>query len=300
MKDIYIVETIENAEKLRGKLRAMYVIEEYTKSASDYIHFQETLYTLLKGCIEHKECRELPVKFKFYLKDKEIHTLQFRHFIINVMLWYPFVNLHGIRDVLDKSFIMDCFHDIPKITEYINEHIISVLRDYSIKNIIVNRSVSEVLYNLRRISIDFSLIMGLTISSETFLQVYDENTRMREIMETNFPMNMQPADIEDEMNHLMNEEIDIFKGMKNNPIGVILRAGTGLKTKQLFEFTGAMGLKPDLAGVTIPIPISSSTLLRGLDRPSYHYIDALGARKSLIMNKKVIKFFLSPTLEIVL
>ena len=48
-----------------------------------------------------------------------------------------------------------------------------------------------------------------------------------------------------------------------------------------------MGLKPDLSGVTIPIPLNSSTLIRGVDRPSAHYVDALGARKSLIMNKKV-------------
>ena len=51
-----------------------------------------------------------------------------------------------------------------------------------------------------------------------------------------------------------------------------------------------MGLKPDLSGVTIPLPINSNTMIRGIDRPSSHYIDSLGARKSLIMNKKVINF----------
>lgn len=275
------VVTIPNKEELKKYLKPIYILEDYTRSEEDYKYFQESLYNYIKGCFEIKECREYPIKFKFYKNDKTIHTLQFRHFIINVFAWYPFINLHGIEGVLNESFIIDCYNDIPKITNYVNEKIIEVLRDFSIKNTILNRSVSEVLYNLRRISIDFSLIMNLTISSETFLDMYQSNDRLREIMETKFPLDMQPSDIEDELAKIQKEEIDIIKGMKDNPVGIILRAGTGIKHKQLVEFTANQGLKPDLSGVTIPLPINSSTLIRGLDKPSAHYIDALAARKSL-------------------
>lgn len=58
-------------------------------------------------------------------------------------------------------------------------------------------------------------------------------------------------------------------------------------TKQFAEFTIAQGLKPSLEGVIMPVPIENSTLIRGLDRPSYLYIDASAARKSLILNKTV-------------
>ena len=57
--------------------------------------------------------------------------------------------------------------------------------------------------------------------------------------------------------------------------------------KQFAEFTIADGLKPSIEGVTIAKPIENSTLLRGLDRPSYLYISAVGSRKALVMNKKV-------------
>lgn len=231
------VVTIPNITELKKYISPLYIIEDYTKTPEDYLIFQEKIYNIIKGCFEHKECREYPVKFKFYLKDREVHTLELRHFIINIFVWYPFVNLHGIHGVLDESFIVDCKEGIPHITDFINEKIIEVLRDYAIKNTTLNRSVSEVLYNLRRISIDFSLIMNLTISSETFLKVFRENARMREIMQTTFPLDMQPADIEGELNKLMNEEINIFKGIEDNPVGVILRAGTGIKHKQLSEFT---------------------------------------------------------------
>lgn len=287
------VVTIPNKSELKKYISPLYILEDYTRSTEDYLIFQEKMYNIIKGCFEHKECREYPVKFKFYLKDTEVHTLQLRHFIINVFMWYPFVNLHGIHGVLDESFIVDCENGIPHITDFINEKIIEVLRDYAIKNTTLNRSVSEVLYNLRRISIDFSIIMNLTISSETFLKVFKDNARMREIMQTTFPLDMQPADIESDLNKLMNEEIDIFKAIKDNPVGIILRAGTGIKHKQLSEFTVNMGLKPDLSGVTIPLPINSNTMIRGLNKPSAHYIDALGARKSLITNKKVINILVT-------
>lgn len=281
------VKYIPNKKELAKYLSPMYIVHDYMRSMADYKKFQESMYNLIKGCFEIKECREYPVKFKFYLKEKETYTLQLRHFVVNVFAWFPFINLYEFSDILDKSFIIDCFNDIPNISEYINEKIISVLRDYSIRNTTINYSVSEVLYNLRRISVDFSQIMNLQISSETFLNLYKTNSRIREIMETEFSMDMQPADIEHQLTGLMDEEIDIYKSIKDNPVGIILRANTGIKHKQFSEFTINQGLKPDLTGVTIPIPINSSTLVKGLDVPSYHYIDALGARKSLVLNKTV-------------
>jgi hypothetical protein len=285
MKD-YVVKAFSTPEELSKYVSPLYIINDYMRSEEDYVDFQEKIYTLIKGCFEHKACREYPVRFKFYATDEETHTLQLRHFVVNVFAWYPFINLYGTK-ILDSSFIVDCENDIPNFTDYINDKVILVLEEYSIRNTVRNRSVSEVLYNMRRISIDFALIMGLTVSSETFLKVYQENPRMQQIMQTTFPLEMQPAEIEHELNGLMNEEIEIFKGIKDNAVGVILRSGTGIKHKQLSEFTINQGLKPDLNGVTIPVPINSSTMVNGLNKPSAMYIDALGARKSLITNKKV-------------
>lgn len=287
MKTEEKVREIKNAAELKECLRPLYVIENYTDSDERYKNFQEEIYTMIKGCFEKKECREYPVKFKFYKNDTEIHTLQFRYFVVNVFLWYPFINLHGIDGVLDESFILSKSEEVPKITNYINQKIIKTLRDYTIKNTIVNRNISEVTHNLGRISVDFSLIMGLSITAESFLFAYRDNPELQEIMNSKFSMDSQPYEIEQQLNELQTREIELFKSLPDNPIGVILRANKGIKHKQLSEFTISMGLKPDLNGVTIPLPISTSTLIGGLNKPSYHYIDALGARKSLIMNKKV-------------
>ena len=84
-----------------------------------------------------------------------------------------------------------------------------------------------------------------------------------------------------ELDKLLKETMDIFKAEKNNIVGIILRAGTGIKPKQLCEFLINGGMKPSLEGNTIPIPINSNTLTGGLNSVSSVYLDALGARKSL-------------------
>ena len=109
--------------------------------------------------------------------------------------------------------------------------------------------------------------------------MYENNEEVRNIMETEFDERMQPYEIEQQLAELQAREIDIYKSIPDNPIGLILRTETGIKPKQFAEFTIADGLKPSLEGITIPEPISNSTLLRGLDRASYLYIAATGARE---------------------
>ena len=288
MKQINLLEDvpyIHNRKELSMWLRPLYIIDNYMTDYDTYKEFRIKLMNILKGCFPIKQCREYPIRFKFYQKDEEEHVLEFRHFCVNVILWNPFVELYGLK-VLNKSFIMDC-KDIPNINDYINYKLITILRDYHVKSTTINYSISYVLYNLRMISVDFSVILGLNFSILTFMDMYNNNEEIRNIMEVQFANNMQPHEIEQELQELQDREIDIYKSIEDNPIGVILRAKTGVKTKQFAEFTISEGLKPSLEGVTIPIPIENSTILKGLDRPSYLYLDASGARKSLIMNKKV-------------
>lgn len=273
------VPYIHSHQQLSLYMKNMYVIDDYMGDYETYKKFMHRIMNLLRGSYTIRRCREYPVKFKFNKNDKETHTLQLRHFAINLIVWYPFVELHGL-DVLNKDFILDCDKSIPKIDDYINYKLITVLRDYHIKTTRVNKCISNVLYYLRKISIDFSVIMGLNFSAVTFLDLYEKNPRIKEIMESHFDTSMQPHEIEQKLNNLQEELIDILKKTPDCPIGVPLRANQGIKHKQLREFVVAQGCKPTLQGETIPEPIENSTLLRGLDRPSYLYIDATGSRKS--------------------
>ena len=274
------VPYIHNTDELQQWLRPLYIMNNYLVDHETYNTFKCKIQNLVRGCFPIKECREFPIRFKFYQRDKTEHVLQLRHFFVNLILWHPFVELYGI-EVLNEHFILDCSVDIPHIESYINYKLITVLREYHVKSTTINYAISEVLYNLRMISGDFSVIMGLNFSAPTFLDMYEKNEEIRDIMEVSFSDGMQPHDIEAKLQELQDREISIYKNDPNNPVGVILKSGTGIKTKQFAEFTISEGLKPSIEGVTIPIPIENSTLVRGLDRPSYLYIDGTGARKSL-------------------
>ena len=280
------VPNISTKEELEPYLRPYYVIDDYMDSYESFSEFQESIYNLIKGCYEHKALRMHPIKFKFYERDMNFHTLELRHFVINLFYWYPFVSLHNIARVMDDDFIIDCYKDIPNINDKINQ-LITILREYNVKSTKINYDISLVLYNLRRISGDFSMIMGLNFDMFTLIEMYMENENFRNIMETKIDENMQPYQIEEILHKKQEELINLLMGMYENPIGIILRSGTGIKHKQLSEFLISQGLKPDLSGNTIPLPIKNSTVLGGLTTPADLYIDGSGARKSMIMSHKV-------------
>jgi hypothetical protein len=280
------VPYINNHEELAQYLKPLYIIENCISDEAEYNILRTKLLNLLRGSFVIRECREYPIKFKFRKSDKKVHELQFRHFYINFILWQPFIELVEL-DVLNETFILDCENDIPYIEDYINYKIIQVLRDYHIKPVTINSSISKVLYNLRNISIDFSTILGLNFTLKTFIDKYNEVPRFRELMECTFDKTMQPHEIEQLLNQYEKEEINIFTSDPNDPIGVILRSGTGIKKKQLVEMTISEGFNPDLNGVTIPIPIQNSTMIGGANKPSYYYIASIASRKSLVSNKKI-------------
>ena len=277
------VPFIHNTGELEQWLRPLYILSMKMTSDEEYEVFLKQIMNLLRASYTIRECREYPIRFKFNPKDKKEHVLQLRHFAVNLILWNPFVELNEL-DVLNEDFILDCEHNIPNIEDYINYKLIVILREYHVKSTTINYRISDVLYNLRRISIDFSLIMGLNFNATTFFEMYEKNDEIRDMMEVTFESSMQPHEIEQELAELQDREIEIYKNDPGNPIGVLLNANTGVKHKQFTEFTISEGLKPSLEGVTIPEPIENSTLLRGLDRPSYLYIDATGARKSFRLN----------------
>lgn len=66
----------------------------------------------------------------------------------------------------------------------------------------------------------------------------------------------------------------------------MLLSGEGIKDQQLREFSISGGLKSDLLGNTIPIPINSNFIVGGFGNITNYFIDAGASRKSLIANKE--------------
>lgn len=279
--DVPFIETVAD---LMEYVNPLYVIEKYWESKTEYEAFQKRIRNIVIAAIHKKELREYPVKFKFYESDTEVHELQLRRFLYNVYIWYPFYEIYGEEGVVDGSFIIEP-EEIPDINDFLYRKVATVLEDFHVKQTHINRCIADVTYMLSSISLDFSIFMGLHFDETTLQKAY-EDPKIKDVMETTFPSDLQPIDIEAKLNAYENTMVEYFKNDPGNPIGIILRAKTGMKTKQLREFMVSVGLRPSLMNEVITTPIDNSLLINGLDRPSYMYIDALGARKPLLANNK--------------
>lgn len=280
------IPVINNTNDLKKWLKPTFIISEYFTSKDKYNDFLNEIYNLMKACFVIKECRNYDIKFKFYKDDKKIYHLPFKMFLINVMLWYPLVEISDLK-VFTRDFIMEDPEKIPRVEDYINEYLITTLREYHIPSSKMNIDICKVLYNLRSISINFSILIGLDFSAPLFIDLYNNNEEIRSMMECTFKETDQPHDVEQKLNQYENRLVELVTQIPDNHLGIALRAKTGIKTKQLREFCIAEGLKPDLTGKTLPVIVDNSTMIRGADKPSSLFADAMGSRKSLVMNKKV-------------
>ena len=281
-----IIKHISTEEEMKKHIKPLYVIHDYMDNDESYIDFQESMYDLIKGCFEYHKLRTYPINFKFYETDTKVHKLELRFFVVNLFYWYPLINLNKFKDVMDESFIITKSTDVIHINKWIDNLMIT-LSDYHVKPVIINRYISTALYNIRRVNADFSEIMGLNFDLITIFEMYCNNKTIHDLMELNIDEEMQPNEIEEILLDAEEKLINELKSIKNNPIGTILRSGTGIKHKQAVEFFISKGLMPTIDGTTIPLPIKNSTLISGISKASDLYIDGTGSRKSLIMSHTV-------------
>ena len=282
------VPKLNTVKDLKNLLRPIYIIEDYMDDYDTYEEFQIKLMNIICGCFASDEkirrtCIEYPIQFKFYREDNKSYKIQLRHFLYNVYLWYSFVEVSDIH-ILDDSFILEA-EEIPHINDFINEKVIKVMRELNVKETTIGFNVSKTNYKLRGISLELSQIMGFHFDEKTFIEMYKDPV-IRELMTIKLPQDAQPVEIEKIIDDAEKKLVNHLKSIPDNPISIILRVGSGIKIKQLVEYLIMMGMKPSLEGEVMPIPIETSSLVGGLNRPSYQYIDASGARKPLIMNYK--------------
>ena len=276
---------VNTVDELKAVLKPMYIIDDYMETESKYDKLQNDLYDIILSCYWKKACRTYQVAFKFY-RDSPVRTMEFRHFIINLFVWYAYVELYGRKGVLSDDIILDPKKDLTYrgLINYINDKIIIPLSNYGVNYKRIQRYLAITLHNLSRISTDNSVLLGLTMNLHTFTDLYKNNKEYYELAHTVYPLDMEPRMIEITQNELIEKEVEIFKAQPNNVVGVALRVGTCIKPKQLGEFTINGALKPDLSGKTIPLPMNSNTMM-GMNQPSTLYIEAAGVKKSLVANK---------------
>lgn len=278
------VPRIKTVKELKEYINPSYVIDKYDESPKEYMSFIDRIRNIMRGCIDIEECRTYPIKFKFFKDEKDTHVLPLRSFLYNICIWYPFSLIHD-TSFMDSSYILE-EEMTPKVNNFVDRKILNVLRDNNVKCSDINKYGARVTDLICGLSIDFSIIMGLHYDERTFQDMYDD-PEYREMMELKLDATgMQPIEIEDTLRKVEDRLLTKIKSDKKNPFAVLAKTGTGMKSKQLVEFMIMVGMRPTLDNEVIAYPINNSFLINGLNKPSYMYIDALGARKPLLVNNK--------------
>ena len=287
----------ETAQKIMESLQSKtFIIEKYK---GQYINFINMLFnTMLEG-FEHEEFRNMNVMYKFKdSKEEQVKYMQFRHFIINTILWVPMMYLDpdNIGDFLIVPSSMMNKMTPSYIKEYIDDNYISAYNRHipsmphlpmNAVNKQLNIAVGETNFLLQKISAHFLKFFGISSSIETFKDLADRIPEMDELFHYKLDETKQPAEMEEELNELQDKAIGlILSDDQFNPLIPLLQSDSGLNLKQFRDTCLNIGLKPDLDGRTMSTPINTNFLTGGLTNERYYYMGAIAGRKAQIINNE--------------
>lgn len=282
----FINKPKENLETLLEKYNPnkMYlVIEDVLSDPRGYALVLQQLIDIMKWGFEITEIRKRPIKFIFHPGEEEILSLQLNNFISNLIIWYGFMDIER-PDLLDKNHIIDFSqpNTIEIIIKYIENEIFPYFEgDFHSKN----KLCDEIFHNIRATSKAFSKLMGMSISIYDIWRASKITPEINDIMFGKIDPNLQPTEIEEELNRRTDRLVELFK-QTDCDLKPLLMAGGGLSKGQLREMFVKIGLKSDIYGNTIPYLIDANLVVDGLVNPADQYIQAGSGRKALILQKR--------------
>lgn len=242
------------------------------------------IYTYYYDILKHTlgTDNNLSQKIKVKLADGNIVSLTLPDFIVNIVMWRPMITF---KTAPTKNEVFDC----TCITQSVIKNYLDTIyiRPYrsKVESKILNEELCEIIERLKRFVEDFGIILGITYNFYQIKKMCEKNKRFKELIHCHIPEGLQPAEVEEFGKGVKSELIDILS-KSNTGFAPLLNSEAGFNTNQFLECLGIIGNKPDLDGNTLPVPIDSNIMIRGLDSPTHYYLDATGGRKALIMNKK--------------
>lgn len=262
----------------------MYVIEELIGDEKKFFKAFDDCNDMLIEGFELEEVRHKPIEFKFYEDDEEIHSLRVTNFMTNIVMFLPYMRLGLPEEVhLDESYILD-FKNLSNemMASFIDERV----TPYYLKKVDIikyNNVISEWREQLK-LSREFTILIGSGMSIMDDVMLSWENEEYDKLLHYRLPSGLQPKEIQEIVKDKGREMFNIILNTEKHPLYPVLRCKEGVKEPQLREYQVSGGVKPDLYGKILPVPLDTNFLVHGLQNVIFYYIDANGGRKAAIMN----------------
>ena len=259
------------------------ILDDVLSSEESFELIYQDIFDFLKYGFELKNIREFPIRFIIHHGDPDdmehLKTLQVRHFLSNMLMWYAFMKMDRV-EIIDDSFIVDWKgKPISFIADYIDEKIIpnDVDGDFHSQNAICD----EIVHHVKAISSALCLIMGYSASIYDIMKAEEADPEIHNILYEHIDPTLQPK----EMESLLAEKNDrLMRAFmrSDSDLTPLLCSGNNLSKDQCREIFLRIGFKADMTNRTVPFFIDKNLLITGIDSPSSFYIDAGSGRKSLM------------------
>lgn len=282
MKINYIDKPETDFKTLIERYSNMYlVLDDVLSSGRSFRLIYQDILDILKYGFEHEIIRHKFVRFKIHEDDDKIYELQMNHFLSNMILWYTFVEMDNVEVMTEEHIFNFQMSSLNDIVVYINEKILPIC---NLDQHFQNKIIDDIAYHMRAISTAFSPIMGMGMSIHNIYKMEEQFPEISELMYGSIDPTLQPVEIEKILHERTDRIIELFSETDND-LRPLFLSGKNLSKDQFKEIVIKIGLKADINGNTIPYLIDCNILVNGINKPSFHFLEAMSARKSLVLSK---------------
>ena len=228
------------------------------------------------------ELQHTPIKFKVDIDDVETHTLPLNRFMLSLVFIRPIIEY--IDDVNINDFLLDD-HMSEKKRKQLQNNVVNVLTSYG-------KTIAEIQVIMSRLSLDLKEIMlifshatmQIFTAENMFLDHYRDSEIIREINNTEYPPDMQTADIvEENAKKYKILEKEMLK--RGNPYFVDNKYVKLVKPKQMEELYINFSQIPDGKNM-VPVIMNGNGFRAGYHAMPVMYAGAIAARVPDIMNEE--------------
>lgn len=216
----------------------------------------------------------------------ETYEMTLGNYLTILIMVRPYVK-NGIDFDMEELFARNI--DITDVNDHVKyfDFIIMKCRE---NDIIINETLTAVLDEMTEIVGVINQNYGSSISLKSIIDLAKNNEEFNEIINLTIDTEKSYAEVDDIMkitNDNLRRLVDILKN-EDNILRSYILSKSGINEKQLGQVLSYVSLKPDFNENIIPVPINTS-FARGLQNVQEYYINAIGARKALIMSHKQVR-----------
>lgn len=278
---------ITNAKQIHQLIGDPIIIDRYKGNFDFLFNRLVGIAELCWGLIDpdtNDKLQRTPIKIKHSVEDNDttdVHVIPLNRLLFSLsflrplMPWIEEINLD---DFLLRRFLSQ------KDRQVYQDMIVRILQQHGIV-------ITDIQAKMARMSLDWKMLLkdfaqadiSIFTAENLFLDHYREDETIREINNTEYPSDMQTADIVEE-NAKRYQVLEGIMTMRGNPFFVANKYTKLLKPKQMEELYINFSQIPDGRNI-IPVIMNGNGFRAGYNKLPVFYTGAIASRVPDIMNK---------------